>query len=33
MKIVQELEATGSGTGQVKLEFKPTIVDSGASKE
>lgn len=30
MKIVQELEATGSGTGQVKLEFKPTIVDSGA---
>lgn len=32
MKIVQELEATGSGTGQVKLDFKPTIVDAGASK-
>jgi len=30
MKVVQELEATGSGTGQVKLEFKPTIVDAGA---
>jgi hypothetical protein len=33
MKVVQELEATGSGTGQVKLQFKPTIVDSGAKKE
>merc|ERR1711939_1119679 len=30
MKIVQDLEKTGSGTGQVKLQFKPTIVDSGA---
>ena len=30
MKIVKELEATGSGTGQVKLDFKPTIVDCGA---
>jgi peptidylprolyl isomerase len=33
MKVVQELEATGSGTGQVKLQFKPTIVDCGATKE
>jgi peptidylprolyl isomerase len=33
MKVVQELEATGSGTGQVKLQFKPTIVDCGAAKE
>jgi peptidylprolyl isomerase len=32
MKIVSELEALGSGTGQVKLEFKPAIVDSGASQ-
>ena len=32
MKVVKELEATGSGTGQVKLAFKPTIVDCGASK-
>ena len=32
MKVVQALEATGSGTGQVKLDFKPTIVDCGASK-
>lgn len=31
MKIVSELEKTGSGSGQVKHEFKPTIVDSGAS--
>ncbi|EXJ76883.1 peptidylprolyl isomerase [Capronia epimyces CBS 606.96] len=30
LKIVKELESTGSGTGQVKLNFKPTIVDSGA---
>jgi len=30
MKVVTDLEATGSGTGQVKLQFKPTIVDSGA---
>lgn len=33
MKVVQELEATGSGTGQVKLQFKPTILDCGAKKE
>jgi hypothetical protein len=33
MKVVQELEATGSGTGQVRLQFKPTIVDCGATKE
>jgi len=33
MKVVQELEATGSGTGQVKVQFKPTIVDCGAKKE
>jgi hypothetical protein len=33
MKIVKELEATGSGTGQVKLNFKPTIVNCGATKE
>ncbi|KIW19015.1 peptidyl-prolyl cis-trans isomerase [Exophiala spinifera] len=32
MDIVSELENTGSGTGQVKLEFKPVIVDSGAEK-
>ena len=32
MKVVQELEATGSGTGQVKLQFKPTIVDCGAGQ-
>ena len=32
MRIVTELEATGSGTGQVKLQFKPTIVDCGASQ-
>ena len=31
MNIVRELEKTGSGTGQVKLQFKPTIVDCGAS--
>merc|ERR1711976_308848 len=31
MKIVQDLEKTGSGTGQVNLQFKPTIVDSGAN--
>lgn len=31
MKVVQELESTGSGTGQVKLQFKPTIVDCGAN--
>ncbi|EHY56326.1 phosphatidylinositol transfer protein csr1 [Exophiala dermatitidis] len=30
MKVVKELESTGSGTGQVKLNFKPTIVDAGA---
>lgn len=30
MKVVQDLEATGSGSGQVKYEFKPTIVDCGA---
>merc|ERR1712078_806891 len=30
MKVVKDLEKTGSGTGQVKLQFKPTIVDSGA---
>ena len=31
MRIVKALEATGSGNGQVKLNFKPTIVDAGAS--
>lgn len=31
MRIVTELEKTGSGSGQVKLNFKPTIVDAGAS--
>jgi peptidylprolyl isomerase len=31
MRVVSELEATGSGTGQVKLQFKPTIIDCGAS--
>ncbi|KAK5089629.1 phosphatidylinositol transfer protein csr1 [Exophiala xenobiotica] len=30
MKVVQDLEATGSGSGQVKYEYKPTIVDCGA---
>lgn len=30
MKVVQDLEATGSGSGAVKFEFKPTIVDCGA---
>lgn len=30
MKVVTALEATGSGSGQVKLAFKPTIVDAGA---
>ena len=33
MKVVKELEATGSGTGQVKLNFKPTIADCGAEKK
>jgi len=32
MKVVSELESIGSGTGQVKSDVKPTIVDSGASK-
>ena len=32
MDIVKKLEATGSGSGQVKHEVKPTIVDCGASK-
>jgi peptidylprolyl isomerase len=31
MKVVKELEAVGSGSGQVKTTFKPTIVDAGAS--
>lgn len=31
MEIVKKLEKTGSGNGQVKLNFKPTIVGSGAS--
>jgi peptidylprolyl isomerase len=31
MKVVKELESVGSGSGQVKTSFKPTIVDSGAS--
>lgn len=31
MKVVKDLEGTGTGTGQVKFEFKPTIVDCGAS--
>ena len=30
MKVVKALEGTGSGTGQVKYNFKPTIVDCGA---
>jgi len=30
MKVVKELESTGSGSGQVKFDFKPTIVDCGA---
>lgn len=30
MNIVTELEKTGSGSGQVKFAFKPTIVDCGA---
>jgi len=32
LDIVKKLEATGSGSGQVKHEVKPTIVDAGASK-
>lgn len=32
MKVVKDLEATGSGNGAIKLNFKPTIVDCGASK-
>jgi len=31
MEIVNALEKTGSGSGQIKLQFKPTIVDCGAS--
>lgn len=31
LKVVKELESTGSGSGQVKFSFKPTIVDCGAS--
>lgn len=31
MEVVRSLEATGSGNGQVKLNFKPTIVGCGAS--
>lgn len=31
MKVVAELEKTGSGSGTVKYNFKPTIVDCGAS--
>lgn len=31
LKVVKELEAVGSGSGQVKTSFKPTIVDAGAS--
>ncbi|KAK4451407.1 cyclophilin-like domain-containing protein [Podospora aff. communis PSN243] len=30
MKVVQALEATGSGSGAIKYGKKPTIVDSGA---
>ncbi|OAG41798.1 peptidyl-prolyl cis-trans isomerase [Fonsecaea monophora] len=30
MEIVRKLEGTGSGSGQVKHEVKPTIVDCGA---
>lgn len=30
MEVVADLERTGSGSGQVKLAFKPTIVDCGA---
>ncbi|EXJ61522.1 peptidyl-prolyl cis-trans isomerase, mitochondrial [Cladophialophora yegresii CBS 114405] len=32
LDIVKKLEATGSGSGQVKHKVKPTIVDCGASK-
>ena len=32
LDIVKKLEGTGSGSGQVKHEVKPTIVDCGASK-
>lgn len=31
MRVVKELEATGSGTGQVKLKVKPTIVKCDAT--
>lgn len=31
LRVVTELEKTGSGSGQVKHNFKPTIVDCGAS--
>ena len=30
MNVVRDLEATGSGSGAIKLQFKPTIVDCGA---
>lgn len=30
MDVVKALEATGSGSGSVKYEKSPTIVDSGA---
>ena len=29
MKVVKELESTGSGTGQIKTSIKPKIVDCG----
>lgn len=32
MQVVKELEACGSATGTVKYNFKPVIVDCGASK-
>jgi peptidylprolyl isomerase len=32
LEVVKKLEGTGSGSGQVKHEVKPTIVDCGASK-
>ena len=31
MQVVKDIEATGSGSGQVKFNFKPTIVDCGAN--
>ncbi|KAK5090211.1 phosphatidylinositol transfer protein csr1 [Lithohypha guttulata] len=33
MDVVKALEATGSGSGQVKFDVKPTIVDCGADSK